>query len=93
MAQILRQEEQPNQALRHVASAVELRPEYGEAYLSEGSIRRGLLDDAGAILAFENAVRLLPDEAAAHAELGAAYLRARRPAEAACGSVKVTRGM
>jgi tetratricopeptide (TPR) repeat protein len=82
MAQILRQEQRPEQALEHLAAAVALRPGYGEAYFSTGSVRRGLLDDQGALEAFERAAGLLPDDPAAHAALGAAYLRARRTGEA-----------
>ena len=82
MAQILRQEQRPHEALTHLASAIALRPGYGEAYFSAGSVRRELLDDEGALGAFERAVRLLPDDPAAHAAFGAACLRARRTSEA-----------
>ena len=82
MAQIFRQQGEPQTALRHLAHAIELRPQYAEAYLSEGLIKKRLLEDRGALEAFETAVRLSPDDPAARSELGAAYLRDKRAADA-----------
>jgi protein O-GlcNAc transferase len=82
MAQILREKEEPQEALQHLSTAIALRPDYAQAFLSQGAIRRRLLDLPGAIQAFETAVRLSPDDPIARAELGAAYLRDEKPERA-----------
>lgn len=82
MAQVLREQREPEKALEHLAAAIARRPRYAEAYLSRGVIQQERLDDGAALESFRTAVRLAPDDAAAQAKLGAAYLRARKAEQA-----------
>ena len=54
--------------------AVALRPDFAEAWSDLGDARKTLLDDAGALAAFEHAVSLAPDDAVAQTRLGSEYL-------------------
>jgi tetratricopeptide (TPR) repeat protein len=82
MAQILRQEKQHKRALQHLEAAIDRRADYAEAYVSLGLVKNELLDERGALEAFETAVRLSPDDPIAQAELGGAFLRDSRAEEA-----------
>lgn len=62
-------------AARELENAVGARPGYAEAWLALGDARRALLDDAGAIAAFERAVELDPRNAQALYLLGSQCLR------------------
>jgi len=53
---------------------VTLRPDFAEAWSDLGDARKTLLDDAGALAAFERAVALAPDDAVAQTRLGSQYL-------------------
>jgi protein O-GlcNAc transferase len=55
--------------------AVSLRPDFAEAWSDLGQARKAMLDDAGALAAFERAVELSPDDSVAQYRLGAEYLR------------------
>ena len=68
-------------AAAQLQQAVSLRPDFAEAWSDLGQARKTLLDDAGALTAFERAVELSPDDAVAQYRLGAEYRRnARLPA-------------
>ncbi len=61
-------------ALAHMEKAVELRPDYGEAYSNHGKVLRdlGRIDDAHA--AYGRALDLIPSDAHAHVNRGVALL-------------------
>lgn len=61
-------------AATQLQEAVALRPDFPEAWSDLGAARRTLLDDSGALAAFERAVSLAPDDAVAQTRLGAEYL-------------------
>lgn len=63
------------QAAAHLQEAVKIRPAFGEAWSDLGQARRSLLDSAGALQAFETAVRLHPEDPVAQYRLGAECLR------------------
>jgi tetratricopeptide (TPR) repeat protein len=55
--------------------AVQLRPDYAEAWSDLGGMRRLTLDHTGAVHALERAVALKPDDALAQYRLGQLYLQ------------------
>jgi len=61
-------------AAAHLQEAVALRPDFAEAWSDLGDACKTLLDDAGALAAFERAVALAPDDAVAQTRLGSQYL-------------------
>ena len=61
-------------AAAHLQEAVTLRPDFAEAWSDLGDARKTLLDDVGALAAFERAVALAPDDAVAQTRLGSQYL-------------------
>ncbi|HVX67307.1 MAG TPA: tetratricopeptide repeat protein [Bryobacteraceae bacterium] len=62
-------------AAAELTLAVALRPDFAEAWSDLGQARKTLLDDRGALPAFERAVELKPDDAVARYRLGAQQLR------------------
>jgi protein O-GlcNAc transferase len=62
--------------------AVSLRPDFAEAWSDLGEARKTLLDDAGALAAFERAVILAPADAVAQTRLGSQYLDRGKPHDA-----------
>jgi Flp pilus assembly protein TadD len=69
----------PQQAAALLEQAVSLRPKFAEAWSDLGQVRRTLLDDAGALTAFQRAVDSNPDDFIAQYRLGAEYLRQDKP--------------
>ncbi|MDQ6677557.1 MAG: tetratricopeptide repeat protein [Acidobacteriota bacterium] len=67
------------QAEGYLKLAVTIRPQFAEAWSDLGQIRKTLLDDAGALTAFERAVTADPQDAVAQYRLGAEYLRQEQP--------------
>jgi tetratricopeptide (TPR) repeat protein len=65
---------QPSDAATLLEAAVRLRPDFAEAWSELGQARKQLLDDAGALTAFEHAVSANPSDAVARYRLGAEYL-------------------
>ena len=61
-------------AAAHLQEAVALRPDFAEAWSDLGDARKTLLDNAGALTAFERAVALAPDDSVAQTRLGSLYL-------------------
>ena len=57
-------------AASELEQAVELRPDFAEAWSDLGSARKSLSDEAGALLAFRRAVSLSPDDPVAQYRLG-----------------------
>ena len=62
-------------AAAELKTAVSLRPDFAEAWSDLGQARKALLDDAGAMAAFERSVEIDPENAVAQYRLGAEYLR------------------
>ena len=61
-------------AVQHLQKAVELRPDFAEAWSDLGEARKTLQDNNGALEALERAVSLAPDDAVAQTRLGSQYL-------------------
>ena len=66
-------------ALADLERAVQLRPDFAEAWSDLGVVRRNLLDDAGALNAFERAVRIDPKNGKTQFRLGSEYLHSGKP--------------
>jgi tetratricopeptide (TPR) repeat protein len=64
----------PRAAATQLETAVRLRPGFAEAWSDLGQVRTQLLDDSGALEAFEHAVVTNPNDAVAQYRLGAEYL-------------------
>ncbi len=71
---ICMEQKRPEKAGADFEKAIQLRSDYGEAYLELGLSRRVLLDETGAVRAFEKAVQLMPDHPMARYCLGREYL-------------------
>ena len=52
----------PEKAVPDLGQAVKLRPDFAEAWSDLGEARRNLLDDSGALEAFQRAIELSPEE-------------------------------
>ena len=72
-AKVLSQQSDVAKAAAHLREAVALRPDFAEAWSDLGDARKTLLDDAGALAAFERAVALAPDDSVAQTRLGSQY--------------------
>ena len=72
----------PQHAAQELEQAVAIRPQFAEAWSDLGQARKMLLNDAGALAAFEHAVSADPHDAVAQYRLGAEYLRQRKPGPA-----------
>jgi tetratricopeptide (TPR) repeat protein len=68
-------QDQIQKSIAELEKAVQLRPDYAEAWSDLGGMRRLALDDAGAVQALERAVGLKPDDALAQYRLGQLYLQ------------------
>jgi len=69
----------PRNAASLLETAVRLQPGFAEAWSELGQARKQLLDDAGALAAFEHAVSANPNDAVAQYRLGAEYLHQGKP--------------
>jgi tetratricopeptide (TPR) repeat protein len=78
-AKVYSAQNEQKQAAAQLEQAVALRPRFAEAWSDLGQARRALLDDAGALAAFERAVAANPKGAIAQYRLGAEYLRQSKP--------------
>ena len=74
--------EHPESAAGDFLKAIELRPDYANAWRELGLARIEMQDDAGALRAFQRAAALAPEDAEAQYRLGVQYLRAGKPGEA-----------
>jgi tetratricopeptide (TPR) repeat protein len=72
----------PDEAIVHFEQAIELQPDYAEAYYNRGNVlfAKGRIDEA--IVDFEKALQIQPNDADAHTGLGNALLRKGSPREA-----------
>ncbi len=82
LAKVLTEQNELEKALEELNTAVSLRPDYAEAFLTQGLIRERQSNDAAAITAFQRAVALSPNDFDAQYELGTAYFRAGNPSQA-----------
>jgi protein O-GlcNAc transferase len=73
-AKIYSTQSQPRAAVAQLETAVRIRPNFAEAWSDLGQARKQLLDDAGALAAYEHAVTVNPRDAVAQYRLGAEYL-------------------
>ncbi len=74
-AKVFAAQTQTNKAVLELQEAVQLRPDYAEAWSDLGGMRRLSLDPEGAVEALEKAVQLNPDDATAQYRLGQQYLQ------------------
>lgn len=75
MGKMLYEQDKPDDAVKEFSLAIQVRPDFAEAYLALGLVRKKLQDDAGALQAFKKAVQYSPNDAIAQFELGAEYFR------------------
>ena len=68
-------QDQNEKSIAEFQKAVQLRPDYSEAWSDLGGMRRLALDQAGAVRALERAVALTPNNALAQYRLGQLYLQ------------------
>ena len=78
-AKIYSAQNRPHDATQLLEAAVRLQPNFAEAWSELGQARKQLLDDAGALTAFEHAVSANPNDAVAQYRLGAEYLHQGKP--------------
>ncbi len=69
----------PQHAIKELEQAVAIRPQFAEAWSDLGQARKMLLNDSGALTAFEHAVSADPQDAIAQYRLGAEYLDQQKP--------------
>jgi tetratricopeptide (TPR) repeat protein len=81
-AKIHTERDEPQKALAALKRAVSLQPNFPEAWSDLGQVSKGLLDDAGALVAFQRSVQLDPENAISQYRLGAEYLRQGKPHQA-----------
>ena len=81
-AKVYTEEGQKEKAAAELSAAVRLQPDLAAAWSDLGQARKALLDDAGALAAFERAAALVPEDAASQARLGAEYLHQNNPHQA-----------
>ena len=74
-AKIYTENSEVAQAAAELNGAVALRPDFAEAWSDLGVARKALLDDAGALMAFQKSVETDAENAVAQYRLGAEYLR------------------
>jgi tetratricopeptide (TPR) repeat protein len=74
-AKIWGAQNQVDKAMLELQKAVQLRPDYFEAWSDLGGLRRLSLDQKGAVQALEKAVALNPDDVTAQYRLGQQYLQ------------------
>lgn len=81
-AKIYTAQNEIDKAADELRTAVAIRPAFPQAWSDLGEARKTLLDDAGALSAFERAVALDPNDFVAQYRLGAEYLDSDKPHDA-----------
>jgi tetratricopeptide (TPR) repeat protein len=90
-AKISTQQGQVRKAAADLEEAVSLDPKFAEAWSDLGEARNTLLNQAGALEAFQNAVRFAPNDPVAQARLGLELLEAGNAHEAVPHLVQAVR--
>jgi tetratricopeptide (TPR) repeat protein len=73
-AKVYSAQNQLRAAATQLETAVRMRPDFAEAWSDLGQVRKQMLDDSGALTAFEHAAAANPRDAVAQYRLGAEYL-------------------
>lgn len=81
-AKVYSAQSKPKEAEKQLLAAVALKPDFAEAWSDLGQARKQNLNSAGALAAFERAVKVDPNDAVAQYRLGAEYLRQGKPHQA-----------
>lgn len=81
-AKIYTNQDEPEKAAQLLTQAVSLQSDFGEAWSDLGQARKRMLDDTGAFVAFQHAVKADPQNAISQYRLGAEYLNHGKPHEA-----------
>jgi tetratricopeptide (TPR) repeat protein len=82
LGKIHNEQNMPAEAEKDFQKAIQLRPNYAEAYVALGLTQRKLLNAPAALLSFEKAVSLDPKNPSAHYRLGVEYLQSGKAARA-----------
>ncbi len=82
LAKVFTAQGRVQRAAAELQQAVSLQPDFAEAWSDLGEARVTLLDDAGALAAFEKAVRFAPNDPVAQTRLGMELLNQKKAAEA-----------
>ena len=82
MGELARQAQELPDAVKHFSKAVELEPNFADAYLGLGMTLLSQKEYAQAVAPLEKAVKLQPANPAGHYSLGTAYARTGRKDEA-----------
>ena len=83
LGNILIEQKKVKEALREYNQALDLRPDYAEAFLKIGETKLWLGETAEALHALVRAVELAPDNPSARYKLGVGYLRMGKASQAA----------
>ena len=78
-AKIYSRQNENEKASQALNRAVILRPDLAEAWSDLGTARKVMLDDKGALAAFQRAVELKPEDGVAQYRLGSEYLQQDKP--------------
>ena len=89
-AKVYTEEGDKESATVELRAAVRLKPDLAAAWSDLGQTRKALLDDTGALAAFERAVTLEPENAGWQARLGAEYLHQKQQHQAVIQLQKAT---
>jgi tetratricopeptide (TPR) repeat protein len=81
-AKVYTQQGEKEKAAAELNAAVRLRPDFDEAWSELGQARKTLLDDAGALAAFERSVALDPQNGVSQMRLGCEYRHQKQPHQA-----------
>ncbi len=73
-AKVYSAQNHPRAAATQLETAVRMRPGFAGAWSDLGQVRKQILDDSGALTAFEHAAATNPSDAVAQYRLGAEYL-------------------
>jgi tetratricopeptide (TPR) repeat protein len=82
LATVLMELKELDRALQEIDLSIRLRPDFADAHLTLGLIRKQQIKSDDALKAFQESVRLSPGHPLANYELGVAYLRKGRATEA-----------
>jgi tetratricopeptide (TPR) repeat protein len=82
LGKVLNEQDQPQAAVQQFERAIELRPNYAEAYLDLGLTQRKLSESSDFMVALKKAAELAPNNPTARYQLGKEYLSRGMPEKA-----------